>query len=104
MFTKLDLTSAYHQIRSKEGNKSNIVFWTRYSHFKYKLMFFRLFNDLESFQGYINKILAKALDIFVIVCLDDILIYIEDPGLDCVKVLSLRLDVLRRHKLFVNLK
>ena len=41
-------------------------------------MFFGLSNILASFQGYINKILTKKLDIFVVVYLDDILIYIED--------------------------
>ncbi len=37
-------------------------------------------NASASFQGYINKILAEKLDIFVVVYMDDILIYIEDPG------------------------
>ena len=41
-------------------------------------MSFRLFNAPSSFQGNINKILAKKLDIFVIVYLDDIFIYTED--------------------------
>ena len=41
---------------------------------------FGLSNASASFQSYINKILAKKLDIFVIVYLDDILIYTEDPG------------------------
>ena len=41
---------------------------------------FGLFNASASFQGYINKILAKKLDIFVIIYLDDILIYTEDIG------------------------
>ena len=43
-------------------------------------MFFGLFNALATFQGYVNKILAEKFDIFVIVYLDNILIYIEDPG------------------------
>ena len=43
-------------------------------------MTFRLFNTPARFQGYINKILAKKLDIFVIVYLDDTFIYIEDLG------------------------
>ena len=42
-------------------------------------MFFGLFNALITFQDYINKILAEKLDIFVIVYLDNILIYIKDP-------------------------
>ena len=43
-------------------------------------MFFGLFNTLASFQGYVNKILAEKLDVFVIVYPDDILIYTEDAG------------------------
>ena len=41
---------------------------------------FDLLNASATFQGYVNKILAKKLDVFVIVYLDDILIYTEDPG------------------------
>ena len=43
-------------------------------------MFFDLFNALAIFQGYINKILAEKLDIFVIVYLDDFLIYMKNLG------------------------
>ena len=43
-------------------------------------MSFELFNISTSFQGYINKILAKKLDIFVIIYLDEIFIYTKDSG------------------------
>ena len=43
-------------------------------------MFFGLSNALATFQGYINKILAKKLDVFVIIYLDDILICTKDPS------------------------
>ena len=43
-------------------------------------MLFALSNTPASFQGYINKILAEKLDIFVIVYFDDVLMYIEDLG------------------------
>ncbi len=43
-------------------------------------MLFDLFYAPVSFQGYINKIFAEKLDIFVVVYLNDILIYTEDPG------------------------
>ena len=43
-------------------------------------MFFGLSNAPASFQGYINKVLTKKLNVFVIVYLDDILIYIKDEG------------------------
>ena len=49
------------------------------------MMLFGLSNAPANFQGYINKILAKKLDIFIIVYLDDILIYIEDKSQDHVK-------------------
>ena len=103
-FTQLDLTSVYHQMRIKEGDKWKTAFRTRYGHFEYQVMPFRLSNAPASFQGYINKILAEKLDIFVIVYLDDILIYTEDPGQGHVEAVRWVLDVLRRHGLFANLK
>ncbi len=79
-FTQLDLTSAYHRMRIREGDKWKTAFRTRYGHFEYQIMLFGLSNAPASFQGYINKILAEKLDIFVVVYLDDILIYTEDPS------------------------
>ena len=103
-FTQLDLISAYHQMRIKEGNKWKTAFQIRYSHLKYQMMPFGLSNALASFQGYINKILAKKLDIFVIIYLDDIFIYTKDPGQGHIEVVRWVLDVLRRYRLFANLK
>ena len=57
-----------------------MAFQTRYGHFEYQVMSFRLSNALVSFQGYIHKILAKKLDFFVIVYLDNIFIYIKNLG------------------------
>ena len=91
-------------MRIKEGDEWKTAFGTRYGHFEYKVMLFGLSNAPASFQGYINNILAKKLDIFVIVYLDDILIYTEDPGWGHVKVVRWVLDVLQRHGLFANLK
>ena len=65
---------------------------------------FGLSNAPASFQGYINKILAKKLDIFVIVYLDDIFIYTKDPDQGHVKAVKWVLDILRRYRLFANLK
>ena len=77
-FTQLDLTSAYHRMRIKEGDEWKTAFRTRYGHFEYQVMPFGLSNAPASFQGYINKILAEKLNIFVIMYLDDILLYTED--------------------------
>ena len=56
------------------------AFKTGYGHFKYQVMLFGLSNAPATFQGYVNKILAEKLDIFVIIYLDDILIYTKDLG------------------------
>ena len=79
-FTQLNLTSAYHRMWIKEGKEWKTVFRTQYPHFKYQVMLFGLSNVLASFQGYINKILAEKLDVFVIVYLDDIVIYTENEN------------------------
>ena len=65
---------------------------------------FGLSNVPASFQGYINKILAKKLNIFVIVYLDDIFIYTKDLSQGHIKAVRWVLDVLKRHRLFANLK
>ena len=65
---------------------------------------FGLSNAPATFQGYINKILAEKLDIFVIVYLDDILIYTEDLGQPQVEAVCWVLDKLRKYSLFANLK
>ena len=65
---------------------------------------FGLFNAPVSFQGYINKILTEKLDIFVIVYLDDIVIYTKDQDQGHVEVIQWVLDLLRKNGLFANLK
>ena len=103
-FTQLDLTSAYHRMRIKEDDEWKTAFRTRYGHFEYQVMPFGLTNAPGSFQGYVNKILAEKLNIFVIVYLDDILIYTEDPGKAHVEAVRWVLGVLRKYGLYANLK
>ena len=67
-------------MRIRKGDEWKTAFRTRYGHFEYQVMLFGLTNTPASFQGYINNILTKKLDIFVIVYLDDILSYIDDDG------------------------
>ena len=67
-------------MRIKEGDEWKTAFQTQYGRFKYQVMPFELSNTPASFQGYINKILAEKLDIFVIVYFDDIFIYTEHLG------------------------
>ena len=98
-FTQLDLTSAYHRMRNREGEKWKTAFRTRYGHFEYQVMPFGLSNTPASSKGYINKILAKNLDIFVIVYLDNILIYTEDPGQPHIDLIRWVLEQLQKHGL-----
>ena len=103
-FTQLDLTNAYHQMQIWEVDKWKKAFRTWYRHFEYQVMPFGLFNTPAIFQGYINKILAKKLDVFIIVYLDNILIYTKDPGQAHVEAVCWVLENLRKHGLFANLK
>ena len=67
-------------------------------------MLFGFSNTPASFQGYVNKILAKKLDVFVIVYLNHILIYTENAGQGYVEAVRWVLGELRKYGLFTNLK
>jgi len=77
-FTSLDLKDAYYQVRMKEDEEWKMAFWTRYGHYKYTVMSFGLKNASVTFQQLINNMLREYLDDFVIMYLNDILIYSED--------------------------
>ncbi len=81
-----------------------MVFCTRYGHFEYQIMPFSLSNTPATFQSYINRILAKKLNIFIVVYLVDILIYIEDPEQPHIKAVQWVLKQLQKHGLYGNLK
>jgi RNase H-like domain found in reverse transcriptase/Reverse transcriptase (RNA-dependent DNA polymerase)/Integrase zinc binding domain/Chromo (CHRromatin Organisation MOdifier) domain/Retroviral aspartyl protease len=74
-FTALDLKGAYNLIRIKEGEEWKTAFRTRYGLYEYLVMPFGLTNAPASFQTMINSVLKDYLDDFVIVYLDDILIF-----------------------------
>ncbi|SLM33612.1 gag polymerase env [Lasallia pustulata] len=80
VFTKIDIKNAYYRIRIREGNKWKTAFCTRYGLYKYLVMPFGLTNAPASFQSYIHGVLCEYLDIFVIVFLDDILIYSREES------------------------
>ena len=79
-------------MRIKEGDKWKTAFRTRYGYFKYQVMPFLLTNVSATFQGYINKIPVDKLDIFEIVYLDDILIYIKNKSKENLKAVQMVLE------------
>ena len=75
IFTKINIKNAYYRLRIREGDEWKTAFRTRYGLFKYLVMLFGLINAPASFQTYIYKVLREHLDNFIIVFLDNILIY-----------------------------
>ena len=79
VYTKIDLCHAYHLVRVAEGNEWKTTFQTRYGSFEWLVMSFRLTNTSATFQRFMNNIFQDLLDICVIIYLDDILIFSDDP-------------------------
>ncbi|GJZ29934.1 putative nucleotidyltransferase, ribonuclease H, partial [Tanacetum coccineum] len=100
-FSKIDLRSGYHQLRVHEDDIPKIAFRTRYGHFKFTIMPFGLTNAAVVFMDLMNRVCRPYLDKFVIVFIDDILIYSKTQE-EHVEHLRLVLRLLKKEKLYAK--
>ncbi|KAL4037574.1 hypothetical protein IC575_001171 [Cucumis melo] len=101
VFSKIDLRSGYHQLRIKDGDVSKTAFRSRYGHYEFIVMSFGLTNAPAVFMDLMNRVFREFLDTFVIVFIDDILIYSKTEA-EHEKHLRIVLQTLRDNKLYAK--
>ena len=101
MYSKIDLITGYYQLKVRETNIPKIAFGMRYGHFELTVMPFELTNAPAAFMDLMHRVLHPYLDRFVVVFVDDILIYSE-TNKDHEDHLRVVLQTLRDHHLYAK--
>ena len=101
VFSKIDLRSGYHQVRIKDEDIFKTTFRTRYGHYEFVVIPFGLTNAPFVFMCLMNNVMHKSLDKFVVVFIDDILIYSKSEE-QHKEHLKMVLQELGEHQLFTK--
>ncbi|WVZ85347.1 hypothetical protein U9M48_032286 [Paspalum notatum var. saurae] len=101
VFSKIDLRSGYHQIKVREEDIPKTAFSTRYGLYEYLVMSFGLTNAPAFFMYLMNSVFMNELDKFVVVFIDDILVYSKNDK-EHEEHLRIVLSRLREHKLYAK--
>nr|GEZ35136.1 putative reverse transcriptase domain-containing protein [Tanacetum cinerariifolium] len=101
IYSKIDLRSGYHQLRVREEDIPKTAFRTRYGHYEFQVMPFRLINAPAVFMDLMNRVCKPYLDKFVIVFIDDILIYSKDKK-EHEEHLKAILELLKKEELYAK--
>ncbi|GKB16243.1 putative reverse transcriptase domain-containing protein [Tanacetum coccineum] len=101
VYTKIDMRSGYHQLRVREEDISKTTFRTHYGHYEFQVMQFGLTNTSAVFMDLINRVCKPYLDRFIIVSIDDILIYSKSRK-EHEGHLKLILNLLKKEELYAK--
>jgi hypothetical protein len=102
VFSKIDLRSGYHQIKIRASDIPKTAFSTRYGLYEYMVMYFGLTNAPAYFMYLMNSVFMPELDKFVVVFIDDILVYSKNEA-EHTKHLHTILQRLCDHQLYAKL-
>ena len=101
VYFKIDLRTGYHQLKVRETYIPKTAFRTRYGHFEFTVMPFRLTNALAAFMDLVHRVFQPYLDQFVVVFVDDILIYSQSEW-EHEYHLRIVLQLLKDHQLYAK--